>query len=113
MPVYRQGDDAARARITPCKPWRGPRRKRDGYPLVYVYLRGPLGTITGSRVEYAHRLVYEAEHGPIPPGYVVTWRCGRRGCVEPLHLVALPRADAVRLQRARQRAEKRNRTRRG
>ena len=38
---------------------------------------------------YVHRLMYEAVHGPIPPGHVVDHRCFRKDCIEPSHLRAL------------------------
>lgn len=35
---------------------------------------------------YAHRIVAEAVHGPIPEGYEVDHLCFTRNCVNPFHL---------------------------
>ena len=55
-----------------CRLWKG-RLDPDGYPM----------TSDGKR---AHRAVYEAEVGPIPPGHDLDHHCRRRRCVWPLHL---------------------------
>lgn len=57
-----------------------PRIGADGYGL------GPAG-------EPAHRAAYREAHGPIPAGADIHHRCGNRGCIEPLHLVALTRRE--------------------
>ena len=50
---------------------------------------------TGSRTDgtrttgLAHRVVYEATHGPVPEGMVIDHLCSVRRCVEPTHLEAV------------------------
>jgi hypothetical protein len=39
----------------------------------------------GGHVVCAHRVVYEAFVGPVPPGKELHHTCGRRGCVNPAH----------------------------
>ena len=38
------------------------------------------------RVTQAHRVAYEAEYGPIPPGLVIDHLCRVRSCINPKHL---------------------------
>ena len=58
------------------------------------------GTSTGSGNRYgqsfvngkkqrAHRVSYEMEHGPIPPGMVIDHTCHSPKCVRPSHLQAV------------------------
>ena len=74
---------------TPCMPAKG-----KGMVRGYVQVRLP-----GDRIGRAHRVAYEAQYGPIPPGMVVdhachnadkTCRggetCPHRACANPLHL---------------------------
>jgi len=39
-----------------------------------------------SRIDGAHRVSWELENGPIPPGYLVRHRCHNRRCINPDHL---------------------------
>jgi hypothetical protein len=50
----------------------------NGYGQVWV------GTIRKNRP--AHRVVWEAKHGPVPPGMVLDHLCRVRCCVNPAHL---------------------------
>jgi hypothetical protein len=40
----------------------------------------------GSRRVYAHRIIYEHHHGPIPAGHLIHHICENRLCVENAHL---------------------------
>lgn len=60
---------------TPCDIHQGTTNGR--YGLVYVPGRG---------MQYAHRLVWEREHGPIPKGLYVCHRCDVPLCKELSHL---------------------------
>jgi hypothetical protein len=66
-----------------CWLWTKAIDKRDGYGLVW---RGP------SPMK-AHRVVYEAEVGPIPEGLVLEHRCRVRRCVRPSHLLPVTQSE--------------------
>jgi len=73
---------------TPCwiyKNKRGPRK-----PGKYNTVR-----IHGKQV-YAHRVMYEQEVGPIPPGLVLDHLCRQSTCIRPDHLEAVTNAENVR-----------------
>ena len=52
---------------------------------------GNVGSRRGdtSYCESAHRVVYAAAHGAIPPGLQIDHLCNRRTCVNPAHLEAV------------------------
>ena len=86
---------------SPCIP--SSRKPGDvGYPRVNIK----------KKVLYEHRLVYEAAHGPIPPGMQVDHvchgldescpggnLCSHRACINPAHLQAV--TNAVNVMRSR------------
>src|SRR5262249_44458211 len=47
----------------------------------------------GHKLHFAHRLAWEARHGPIPSGLVLRHRCNVRRCCNPDHLVPGTRAE--------------------
>lgn len=67
--------------------------ERRGECLVFTGKRSKSGygrtslTVDGHTQElWAHRVVYEHHHGPIPPGLFVLHSCDNRPCVELTHL---------------------------
>jgi transcriptional regulator with XRE-family HTH domain len=46
-----------------------------------------------ARWVFFDKLAYEAVHGPLPPRYTVRATCGTRGCINPEHLEAVPKAE--------------------
>lgn len=50
---------------------------------------------------YQHRMAYELEWGPIPPGRVVLHLCGNPACVNTSHLQLGTRADLAALRESR------------
>lgn len=63
---------------TPCRRWTG-KVDKDGYPAAgghpSIYVR-----------------VYEARHGPVPPGHQVHHRCQDKLCLADDHLEAISRS---------------------
>jgi hypothetical protein len=51
------------------------------------------------RPQKAHRVAYQREVGPIPPGMVIHHVCGEPRCVNVEHMQLVTRAEHVRLHR--------------
>jgi hypothetical protein len=71
-----------------CWPWLGATNER-GYGVIR---RG--GRARGQN--YVHRVAWEIEHGPIPPGLEIDHLCGTRGCVNSRHMALVTRAEHMR-----------------
>lgn len=69
-----------------CTPWRG--ATSNGYGVFRV---------VSSRTVKAHRFAYERDRGQIADGCEVHHLCENRLCVNPAHLVQMPRSDHRRL----------------
>lgn len=63
--------------MTPCHEWKGLRDRRD-YGRVW----------DGERVRGAHRVAYEAEHGPVPDDVHVLHQCDNPPCMNREHLTS-------------------------
>lgn len=61
--------------------------KKNGYPVVNIRVSNKVVH------HYAHRLVYETIHGPVPEGHEVDHQCHNHRCINPDHLQALPIPD--------------------
>ena len=85
-----------------------PRKAKDGEPrafldahvdyqgdgcVIWPFGRFKSGYGSVGRNERAHRLMCELAHGPAPDGYDAAHSCGRRLCINPLHLRWATRAD--------------------
>lgn len=75
-----------------CLLWEGSTSGRGAYGQISVAGGKP-------RLQYVHRVVYEATHGPIPDGWQVDHLCRRTLCVAPEHLEAVSPAENMRRRR--------------
>ena len=67
---------ARTAAVGDCLLYTGPKNRPDGYGRTKV----------DGKMVYAHRVVYEAFVGPIPPGLYVCHRCDTPACIKLAHL---------------------------
>lgn len=100
---------------TPCRIWQGAvhssgygvligRGHQPSEPSPLRKVRGPSRWVPDAETRrgststkmYAHRWVWEAVNGPIPPGQVVRHRCDNRLCYRLSHLELGTQADNVR-----------------
>jgi hypothetical protein len=89
--VVGSGEDLTRYLVedrgyeTPCHVWTGP-KNRKGYALVKA----------GRSSRAAHRVIYEAAHGPLREGWEPDHLCRVRPCVRLDHLEVVPHPVNVR-----------------
>jgi hypothetical protein len=73
-----------------CWRWLGAKTK-DGYGVIRI----------GQTVRRAHRVIWELQNGPVPPGLDLDHLCGEKACVNPDHLEPVTRSRNVSRQRLR------------
>lgn len=61
---------------SPCELWRGSVDRETGYGFIFA----------GTKALRAHRVAWEAKHGPVPEGLVLDHLCRNRACVNLDHL---------------------------
>jgi HNH endonuclease len=71
----------------------GKRIRSDGYARVPSGRRG--------RYFYAHRVAWEAEHGPIPEGMVIHHRCETKSCINVEHMELVAHREHMSRHRTR------------
>lgn len=76
-----------------CHVWLGA-TKPNGYPEIW----------RNGKVRYAHRVAWEAKHGPIPPGLETDHLCNVRACVNVRHLELVSHRENMKRAAMRRRA---------
>jgi hypothetical protein len=77
----------------------GDKMHRDGECLIWTGAKGGTGygmVNRDGRAWHVHRILYELQHGPLPPKWVVDHICRNRACVELTHLRACTHKDNMR-----------------
>lgn len=59
----------------------------------------PLFSVEASKTINGRRWIYEQQHGPTKPGWVVAGICGTPTCINPGHAAAMTHRDALKVQR--------------
>lgn len=78
-----------------CWLWTGStRRQQGGYGQI----------AQGGQIRLAHRVAWEMEVGPIPPGFALVRTCSTPSCVAPAHHELVTRAENGRRARAQHRS---------
>lgn len=74
------------------------RTTRDGYIEVKIKMRK---SRPGSNDNFApkHRIIWEREHGPLPPGYVIVFKDGNRQNLDPDNLAAVTKQERLDMNR--------------
>lgn len=74
------------------------RTTRDGYIEVKIRMRK---SRPGSNDNFApkHRIIWEREHGPLPPGYVIIFKDGNRQNLDPDNLAAVTKQERLDMNR--------------
>lgn len=94
-PLYIRFWEKVRTQPDGCWEWQGG-RARFGHGLIHT---GP-----GARLSQAHRVSWELNVGPVPPGACVLHRCDNPPCVNPAHLFLGTKHDNIRDMVAKGRA---------
>lgn len=68
--------------LTACLLWTGKMSSNGRYGIVW----------RGRKPSSAHKVVYEAEHGPVPDGLVIEHGCARPRCVQTLHMTLVTKS---------------------
>ena len=87
---------------TGCREWRGAKNE-NGYGRIW----------DGERLVYAHRAMWEVEHGPIPLGMSICHKCDNPRCIDLEHLFCATHMENMRDSVVKQRRKNGAAKRRG